>query len=159
MKILLIRWKWKQLQPLQAVFAECFLSHPGSLCIFMYESRWENGADECCFCSLGGGNTWNGSWVVSTKSSSYTHLSAPAPQRVIPLLTVTQEQLKATGMERYLCVHMWAHRCSPAIPSDEPQEAFQVSQGFPLSSPSLSMCIIFLPARNLSWLTHSLALT
>lgn len=158
-KILLIRWKWEQLQPLMTIFAECFLSLPGSLHIFMYEWRWENGADGCCFCSMGGGNTWNRSWVVSTKSSSYSHLSAP-PQRAILFLTVTQGQLKAAGLERYLCAHVWAHMCSPAISSDEPQEAFQVSQCFtPLASPCASFFVPASspPAHNLSVMTHTLA--
>lgn len=136
MKILLRRWKWKQFSLCKLSLQSVFLSHPGSLCIFMYEYRWENGADECCFCSMGGGNTWNGS-SVSTKSSSCPHLSA-ALQRAIQLLTVTLGQLKAIGIERCLCVHVWAHVCFLVISSDEPQEALQVSQCFTPSSPSLS---------------------
>lgn len=138
---------------------QCFLSHPGSLCIFMYECRWENGAGECCFCSMGGGNAWTSSWIVSTKTSSFTHLSAPS-QRAIQLLTVIQGQLKAIGMEKHLCMHVWAHVCSPvslkklsrlaSVSLPAPQASPCASSLFQLNLPQLTIC--------LSWLTHSLAL-
>jgi len=36
LKILLVKWKWKHLQPSQTIFAVCFLSPSGSLYTFMY---------------------------------------------------------------------------------------------------------------------------
>lgn len=35
-KMLLLKWKWKQLQPSQTVFAICILSPPGPLYTFVY---------------------------------------------------------------------------------------------------------------------------
>lgn len=100
-------------------------------------------------------------WILSSVHEEQ-QLQPPfsSPQRAILFLTVTQGQLKAAGLERYLCVHVWAHMCSPAISSDEPQEAFQVSQCFtPLASPCASFFVPASspPAHNLSVMTHTLA--
>lgn len=61
-----------------------------------------------------------------------------------------------------MCACVGTHVCAFALSGDKPEETFQVSLCLTLSSPSLSMCIIFVPAssppaHNLSVMTHTLS--
>lgn len=107
------------------------------------------------------GHTWNGSSVMPPKTSSNTHPSA-SPQRAAQLVTVTLGEIEAVGMERDVRGGVGAHACARVLSGDKPRETSQVSLCLTLSSPGLSLRMVFVPppsplVHNLSLMTHTLS--
>lgn len=124
------------IQPLQTVFAECVFVPswlPVHFHVWIQVRKW-------CRWMLLLFHGWRQylEWIFSVYKEQQLPPPFSCPPESNPAPHVTLGQLKAIGIERCLCVHVWAHVCFLVISSDEPQEALQVSQCFTPSSPSLS---------------------